>query len=215
MKACHISDCHDVYQDLNLLVPQDVEILFITGDMTRRGKEDELECFMTDLIKLKRRINHIVCVFGNHEIGCQGREQEYKMKFGAIGVILLNHESMEIEGIQIFGSPYTPEFFGWAFMYKREDGEKVWSGIPSGTQVLLTHGPALDILDWGPDGHVGCSELRFKVLHGLPVLKYHLFGHIHESYGSVEINGIFFSNASIMNGSYRFINQPRCFDLEV
>ena len=215
MKACHVSDCHDVYQDLNLLVPRGIGILFITGDMTYRGKESEMELLMLELIKLKKRINHIVCTFGNHEVGCEGREEEYKLKFASIGVILLNHESIEIEGIRIFGSPYTPEFFDWAFMYKKEDGEKLWDQIPNGTQVLLTHGPALDILDWCPNGNVGCADLKNKVLYGLPVLKYHLFGHIHESYGSLEKNGIFFSNGSIMNGRYKFVNKPILFELVI
>lgn len=213
MRACHISDCHDVYQDLNVLVPQDIDILFITGDMTYRGRESEIEFLMLDLVKLKKRIKYIVCVFGNHEVECQGREQEYKLKFASIGVTLLNHESVEIEGVRTFGSPYTPEFFDWAFMYKREDGEKVWDQIPSGTQVLLTHGPALGILDLCPNGHVGCEDLKNKILYGLPSLKYHLFGHIHESYGTMEEKGIFFSNGSIMNGSYRFINPPIVFEL--
>jgi Icc-related predicted phosphoesterase len=213
MRACHISDCHDVYQDLNLLVPQDIDILFITGDMTYRGKESEMEVFMSDLIKLKRRINHIVCVFGNHEVGCQGREQEYKIKFASIGVVLLNHESIEINGIKIFGSPYTPEFFDWAFMYDPKDAEAIWNLIPLDTQVLLTHGPAYKILDKCPNGNVGCPTLREKVLSGLPVLKYHLFGHLHESYGTIETRGILFSNGSIMNGRYKFINKPFCFDM--
>ena len=215
MRACHISDCHDVYQDLNLLVPKDIDILFITGDMTYRGRESEIELLMLELVKLRRRIDHIVCTFGNHEVGCEGREIEYKLKFAGIGVTLLNHESIEIEGIRIFGSPYTPEFFDWAFMYKREDGEKVWGDIPSGTQVLLTHGPALGILDWCHDGHVGCEDLKNKVLYGLPALKYHLFGHIHESHGTLEKSGILFSNGSIMNGRYRFVNPPIKFELKV
>ena len=38
----------------------------------------------------------------------------------------LEHESVEVEGIKIFGSPHTPEFFDWAFMYKPDDADKYW-----------------------------------------------------------------------------------------
>jgi len=37
---------------------------------------------------------------------------------------------VEIEGVRIFGSPYSPEFFDWGFMYAPEQGEQLWSGIP-------------------------------------------------------------------------------------
>ncbi len=29
---------------------------------------------------------------------------------------------VEIEGLKIFGSPFTPEFYDWGFMYKHEEG---------------------------------------------------------------------------------------------
>jgi Icc-related predicted phosphoesterase len=213
MRACHISDCHDVDQDLNVIVPQGIDILFITGDMTYRGREDEMSIFIEHLVNLKKRITHIICVFGNHELGCEGRESEYKIRLASIGVVLLNHESVIIEGFRIFGSPYTPEFFDWAFMYKRSKGSEIWATIPDNTQILLTHGPALDILDLCKGGNVGCYDLRCRILNGLPDLKFHLFGHIHESYGSIEKNGVLFSNASLMDGRYRMVNKPILFEI--
>ena len=29
----------------------------------------------------------------------------------------LEHEAIDVEGLKIFGSPYSPEFFDWGFMY--------------------------------------------------------------------------------------------------
>jgi Icc-related predicted phosphoesterase len=36
----------------------------------------------------------------------------------------------------------------------------------------------------------------------------HLFGHIHEAYGRVEVNGTRFVNASVLDLHYRRVNAP-------
>ena len=224
MKACHISDTHDVHQDLNLVVPNDIEILFFTGDLTYRGAEWELIKLLEQFKVLSARIPHIVGCLGNHELGAEGKEEEWKQKFKDVGVTLLDHESVEINGIKIFGSPHTPWFFDWAFSYhnpkmgtqqgdEQREGEEVWKDIPEDTQVLLTHGPPIFILDTCRDGSVGCGELRRRI-EGIPSIKYHMFGHIHEGYGLTNVGGVTYSNGSIMNGKYKFVNKPNCFDLE-
>lgn len=224
MRVCHLSDTHDVHQDFNLLVPEDTEIVFFTGDMTYKGAEWELNILLEHFIRLKQRIPHIVGCLGNHELGAEGKEDEWKMRFASAGVILLDHESVEIEGIKIFGSPYSPWFFDWAYSYHnpkmgtqqgddQKDGTEVWASIPEDTQVLLTHGPPQDILDLCRGGHVGCSVLRHRI-EQIPSIKYHMFGHIHEGHGLDKINGVTYSNGSIMDGKYRFVNKPNCFDLE-
>ena len=48
---------------------------------------------------------------------------------------------MELYGYKIYGSPYTPEFCGWAFMEEREDLKLIWEKIPTDTDILITHGP--------------------------------------------------------------------------
>jgi Icc-related predicted phosphoesterase len=213
MNACHISDTHDTSNDLNKLVPLDIEILFITGDTTYRGSPSELEDLLEQFVELKKRIKYIVCIAGNHELGCEDDPQRWKYEFEKIGVIFLNHESVEIEGIKIFGSPRKPAFFDWVFMYKNEEGVETWSEIPEDTQLLLTYGPPLGILDWCPNGHVGCPDLLDRVRR-LSNLKIHLFGHIHELRGVKVIGDIVFSNGSIMDGKYRYVNKPYCFKLK-
>jgi hypothetical protein len=42
----------------------------------------------------------------------------------------LEHEAVQVEGLTIFGSPYSPEFYDWGFMYNEKDAEKLWSSIP-------------------------------------------------------------------------------------
>lgn len=59
--------------------------------------------------------------------------------------------------------------------------------IPTNTDVVITHGPPYKVLD--KVDHDECSDINV----GCPILfqhiterikpKYHIFGHIHESYG--------------------------------
>lgn len=48
---------------------------------------------------------------------------------------------MMVHGYKVYGSPYTPDYHGWAFMYNKKDASKVWEQIPDDTDILLTHGP--------------------------------------------------------------------------
>lgn len=215
LKVCHISDTHDTYQDISMMIPSDVDIVFITGDMTYRGRVWELDNFVQQIKKIRKIVETVVIIPGNHELGCQKDEELWRKSIEETGAHFLIHESIQIKGINIFGSPWTPEFFNWAYNIQGGDEESLWDQIPHNTQILLTHGPPYGILDLCNGGHVGCKYLRNKIFHGLPVLKYHLFGHIHEGYGTREISGIFFSNASVMDGGYNFVNPPIIFEVEI
>ena len=224
MRACHISDTHDVHQDLNMIVPQNTEILFFTGDMTYRGAEWEFVKLLEQFKVLSARIPLIVGCLGNHERGAEGNEEELKRRFKEVGVTLLHHESIEIEGIKIFGSPYSPWFFDWAYSYynpnmgtqQRDDrsGKEVWEDIPEDTSILLTHGPPYLILDQCRNGAVGCPDLRRRV-ESIFSIRYHMFGHIHESAGITKVGGVTYSNGAVMDGKYKFVNKPNCFDLTI
>jgi hypothetical protein len=107
---------------------------------------------------------------------------------------------------KFFFSPYTPEFFEWAFNVKRgPDIKKYWDQIPDDTEFLVTHGPPYGILDEvvpGDRKHLGCGEL-LKRVQNLPKLRYHAFGHIHGSRGVLQNSkGPLFINASVLNERY-------------
>jgi hypothetical protein len=38
----------------------------------------------------------------------------------------LEEDSVVVEGYKIYGSPYTPEFCGWAFMEEDDELAKRW-----------------------------------------------------------------------------------------
>ena len=86
-----------------------------------------------------------------------------------------------------------------------------WS-VPSGLDVLVTHGPPLGILDRTYDGqHVGCEDLKRTVEDKRP--KLHVFGHIHEGYGVERAAATTFVNASLCDLSYRAVHAPVVMEL--
>ena len=126
-------------------------------------------------------------------------------------IIYLQDQSVMIEDVKFYGSPYQPEFYNWAFNLPR--GEKLkqkWGLIPKDTDVLITHGPPYGIGDFVPyrgGEFVGCKDLEETIIT-LPNLKAHIFGHIHCGYGHINKNFIQYVNASICDESYNPIQKP-------
>jgi len=130
------------------------------------------------------------------------------------GVHYLEDSGIEIDGVSFWGSPWQPEFNHWAFnLYRGEQLAQKWALIPDDTDVLITHGPPLGILDFVPSGeHVGCEDLKNRV-DQMPSLKAHIFGHIHYSYGMVARNGKYFVNAANCSEEYEAVNVPIAIDI--
>jgi Icc-related predicted phosphoesterase len=63
----------------------------------------------------------------------------------------------------------------------------------------------------GTHVHVGCEEMLKVVSRIRP--KVHIFGHIHEEYGTVEQDGTIFVNASSVNQKYQPTNPAIVLDL--
>jgi Icc-related predicted phosphoesterase len=118
---------------------------------------------------------------------------------------------MPEENVRIYGTPWQPEFYDWAFNLPRnsEEMKTRWDAIPSNTDILVTHGPAfgyLDIPGGGQNIRVGCEMLRHRVDEIRP--KIHVFGHIHGSYGHYFNGHTHFFNASVLNERYAYANLP-------
>lgn len=74
-----------------------------------------------------------------------------------------------------------PEFGGWAFNLERgQPCQDQWDQIPTGVDVLVTHGPPIGHGDLCESGdRAGCVQLLQTVQERVRP-KYHIFGHIHE-----------------------------------
>ena len=119
---------------------------------------------------------------GNHDTSIE-RNLVKNSDFIWAGIHLLNHDWMNVDGIKIFGSPYTPTFGQWAFMKSRETINRVWEQIPEGMDIVAVHGPCKGILDLSRDRQnvlefCGDGALRKHILNRVKP-KYFLSGHIH------------------------------------
>jgi len=211
MKIVCISDTHSKH---NLLkdIP-DGDVIIHAGDISSVGNNYEIVNFTKWFLKLPHK--HKIVVPGNHDFfferNINNPSENMTMIKEALPdpIIYLKDDEVTIDGIKFWGSPYTPKFFSWAFMLERgEELRKHWEKIPEDTDVLITHGPPKNILDrCNNDGfHAGCEELLSKIKTIKP--KCHIFGHIHEGYGKLTIDGVTYINASVLDDKYYMTNKP-------
>jgi len=205
MRIVCISDTHGLHRQLRL---PEGDLLICTGDFSRRGRRSEVVEFNDWLGTLPHR--HKVIIAGNHDFLF---EQDPTARSLISHATYLQDEECVVEGLRIYGSPWQPRFFDWAFNLDRgEPLRRMWSKIPSKIDLLLTHGPPHGILDLTSRGlQVGCEELRAALLRVRP--RVHVFGHIHESYGQREREGTLYVNASTCNLQYEPRHLPVVIDL--
>lgn len=205
MRIVCISDTHGQHGQLRL---PEGDLLICTGDFSRRGRRNEIVEFNDWLGTLPHR--HKVIIAGNHDFLF---EQDPMARHLLSHATYLQDEECVVEGRRIYGSPWQPRFFDWAFNLDRgEPLRQVWAKIPSKIDLLLTHGPPHGILDLTSRGlQVGCEELRTALLRVRP--RVHVFGHIHESYGQLQRDGTLYVNASTCNLQYEPQHLPVVIDL--
>lgn len=194
IKLVIISDTHNKHE--YLFVPPG-DILIHAGDFSNWGDTESVERFNFWLGTLPHP--HKIVIAGNHDF-CFEREPEKAQALLTNGTYLQD-ESILIEGIRFCGSPWQPWFHNWAFNLQR--GEEIrakWDLIPEDTDVLITHGPPYGFGDQTHRGErVGCEDLLEVVRRIGP--RYHIFGHIHEAYGTwTEGNTTFINGSSISSG---------------
>jgi predicted phosphodiesterase len=210
MRLVFASDTHNRHQ--RLAVP-DGDVFIHCGDFTMNGDLASVQSFGAWVRALPHR-NKIV-IAGNRDLSFQDAPKiaQRTLRGGEDGLIYLEDSGIVIDGIAIWGSPWQPWFYDWAFNLQR--GPEIaakWQLIPEQTNVIVTHGPPIGILDFVHGDHVGCADLLNRIEELRP--RVHAFGHIHEGAGTEERNGTTFVNASICDGSYEPTNPVRVVDIE-
>ncbi|MDJ0973317.1 MAG: metallophosphatase domain-containing protein [Planctomycetota bacterium] len=206
MRLVCLSDTHGMEPEGGV-PPGDV--LVHAGDLTTRGTRPEVEAAHAWLAALPHR--HKVVVAGNHDWAFE-RDATWA-RATMTGVTYLEDAEALIDGIRFWGSPWQPWFFDWAFNLQRgAELAAKWAQIPDGVDVLITHGPPAGHGDVTWDGRgVGCADLLEAVQRVRP--RVHVFGHIHEGYGTTESDGTTFINASTCDLRYRPVNPPIVYEL--
>jgi len=190
MRIVAVADTHLFHGD-TYAVP-DGDVLVHAGDLCRRGDLAELGRAVAWLAALPHR--HKIVVAGNHDWAFVHEPAVARTMLGAM--TYLEDSGCTIEGVRFYGAPWQPAFHDWAFNLPRGEAlAAVWRKIPSGLDVLITHGPPEGIGDgYTPVGRTGCADLRRRVEETAPRL--HLFGHIHQDGGVWREGATTFANVT-------------------
>jgi Icc-related predicted phosphoesterase len=218
MRLVITSDCHGRLQEAEL---PEGDILILAGDvLPNRFSKPEHDAYfqLNELQSLDSycgslKFSRVLMIAGNHDWVFEVDKLAHRK---LQHITYLEDSGIEINGVRFYGSPHQPWFYNWAFNLPRGGKELAhcWSLIPDHTDVLITHGPPMGILDqpFGTREHVGCELLLQRVQELKP--KVHAFGHIHGSYGRKRIGDTLFVNASLCSETYRPTNSPHIVDLD-
>ena len=235
MRIVCISDTHSLHEQMLHPLPKG-DILIHAGDISNKGGEKDV----TNFIHWFQNIEGYdlkIFVSGNHDfcferVTLPHHKHDYDWlrnlmspeNLSQSDVLYLQdyHVTFVTEEfstpLSIYGSPWQPWFYDWAFNLPRMGQElyEKWAGIPIGADILITHGPPNGFGDlvnnWRqPNQNVGCELLRNRIEEINPILN--VFGHIHEGYGVYNNGKTTFVNASICTADYRPTNKPIIIDL--
>ncbi|GAB7352841.1 hypothetical protein MBLNU459_g3450t1 [Dothideomycetes sp. NU459] len=225
-----ISDTHNrplqssdhAYQPFREPLPA-ADVLIHCGDMTMTGLMPEYHTTLDTLRAIDAPLKLVIA--GNHDrtldrhwmnthehiqkneygearelwTGVEGRARREGVTFLDEGI----HSFVLRNGarLKVYASPYTPEFYDWAFPYDKDEdrfnaagqglqgarpaagGAPVPSPHEATVDVLVTHGPPYGRLDGTWTGtRAGCPHLLRAVMRARPLV--HCFGHIHEGWGA-------------------------------
>ena len=130
-----------------------------------------------------------------------------------LGAKVLVDETFEFNGLKIYGTPWTPEFYRWAFMLEEDDLPEMYQKMPADADIVISHGPPrfnqIDCVLQGepPYRKCGSVSLTNEILRKVPK---HLFcGHIHSGFhGVTEIGNTKCVNVSLLDEGYHVAYPP-------
>jgi len=196
-----ISDTHNEHDRKKIPAG---DILIHSGDFTDLGTEGELAQFNKFLSSQSHKYKIVIA--GNHELTFPKKSlEDIKTFFANSGTTYLQDSGIEIEGLKLWGSPWTMVGMAYHGSDTPEGLGKKFELIPQGTQILITHNPPLNIMDLAQvkillaklmdackicgkthqsHKHWGSRELLQRIQTIQP--KVHIFGHVHECPGMME-----------------------------
>jgi 3',5'-cyclic AMP phosphodiesterase CpdA len=214
MKITFISDTHNKHKQVTSSLPGG-DLLIHAGDATSMGYKHELQQFMKWYNSIDN-YTHKIFIAGNHDWGFQTEPDMCKELLNFYNKITYLEDNLGLIGddyetaVKVWGSPWQPEFYNWAFNLPKQGNElqEKWNNIPLDTDILITHGPAWGKLDTvkGLSVPLGCELLAERIKVVKP--KIHVCGHIHTGYGYIYDGDTHYFNAAVLNEQYVFAQKP-------
>lgn len=172
------------------------ELLLIGGDISpctgSHHPPDQLHWFRNHFLPwVKEQADQVVFIAGNHDFFLhklmQDNAEENFREVLPKNVHYLRDSMVEINGIKIYGTPWTTKFCHWVFMKNETDLFIQYNKMPQDIDILLTHGPAYSLSDkilqldgWNTPVHSLGSKSLLKVIKSRNI-KYFFYGHIHSA----------------------------------
>ena len=187
MKICAFSDTHGEHHKIAISSDEKIDLMIFAGDFACTQDELELIEFLDWFSNFPSK--HKIFVAGNHDLQFEDNFEYSKEMCQQRDIIYLQDEAVNIEGLKVYGSPWTPIFRDTKSFKKEAFGQelnKIWDKIPHDLDILITHGAPYEILDLLPaennaSVNAGDKLLLDKIKKVKP--KIHVFGHCHLSGG--------------------------------
>ncbi|MBW2962466.1 metallophosphatase domain-containing protein [Mesonia aestuariivivens] len=203
MKITCVSDTHNLHE--KIILPTEGDVIIHAGDSTEGGTKRELKNFLKWFSALP--FKHKIFIAGNHDFFLENISAPELHRLIPKNVTYLKDNGITIEGVKFWGSPYIPSQDKWAFTKPVNKMEAHWEKIPDNVDILITHTPPKGILDeTNRQVEIGCPALAKEILNKKP--KVHVFGHLHENYGTVKLQYTTYINATSFFKDLNFINMP-------
>src|SRR3990167_9258822 len=211
MKLVILSDTHCTRP----IIPEG-DVLIHCGDHTYHGEYRESVAALSWFNNQPHK--HKLFIAGNHELGWQNGMNIETICALFPSLTYLKDSGVEIDGVKFWGSPYQPEFMGWAFQKHRGEGAQGLRAhlekIPDNIDVLITHGPPFGFGDTNAlDPRFGDQDLLDRVRVVRP--KIHCYGNAHQGTGQWNSEGTIFINAAVLSEEYQLTKEPTVIELEV
>jgi Icc-related predicted phosphoesterase len=213
MRVAAISDLHGHLPEI-----PPCDLLLLAGDLCPTANHSPpfqaewLDTTFRPWLDGLTHVRHIVGIAGNHDFVFQ--ELPEQVPTNLRWTYLLDSET-NVEGLRVWGTPWQPVFFNWAFNLGPEELAQKWALIPEGTDILVVHGPPAGWGDFATrrDGgeHVGCPHLAQRIVELSPRLV--VFGHIHEGHGQWQQGRTTLANVSHLTRSHEPIHAATVFEL--
>lgn len=213
MRVAAISDLHGYLPEI-----PECDLLLLGGDLCPHTNHapayqaEWLDTIFRGWLNSLEHVRHIVGIAGNHDFVFDQRPEAVP---GDLRWTYLLDSETTIEGLRIWGTPWQPIFFDWAFNLDDAGRAAKWAMIPEGIDILISHGPPIGWGDWvgRPERgeHVGCPHLAQRIVEVKPRLV--VFGHIHEGRGQWQQGPTTLANVSHLTRGYEPVHEAMLFHL--
>jgi len=215
MRIAATADLHG-----NLVEIPECDLLLIGGDVTPtsdHGVAFQARWLDTDFRAWLEAVpaRSVVGIAGNHDFVF---ERAPELVPADLPWTYLDDSATSVDGVTIWGSPWTPWFFDWAFNApKGEAGEAFlrerYDTVAPGTDILLIHGPPRGYGDRTARGVEAGSVAQLELIERVrPRLA--VYGHIHEGRGGFTLGATTLANVSAVDLQYALYDDPvAVFDL--